>query len=79
MANSIALAQKFLPFLDEVYKRESLTSRLDFANGEIEFIGANVAKIAKMTIPGLGDYSRAKKDRFKAIASLIDCASGAGR
>ena len=26
-----------------------------------------------------GDYSRAKKDRFKAIASLIDCASGAGR
>jgi len=58
MPNSIALAQKFLPILDEVYKRESLTSRLDFANGEIEFIGANVAKVAKMTIPGLGDYSR---------------------
>lgn len=58
MANSIALAQKFLPILDEVYKRESLTSRLDFANGEINWIGANVAKVAKMTIPGLGDYSR---------------------
>lgn len=58
MPNSIALAQKFLPVLDEVYKRESLTSRLDYANGEIEFIGANVAKVAKMTIPGLGDYSR---------------------
>lgn len=59
MANTIALASKFLPILDEVYKRESLTSLLDAANGEIEFLGANAVKLAKMTLPGLGDYSRA--------------------
>ena len=58
MSNTIALATKFLPILDEKYKRESLTSRLDAANGEIEWIGADTVKLAKMTIPGLGNYSR---------------------
>lgn len=58
MPNSIALAQKFLPILDEVYKRESLTSRLDAANSEIQWIGADTVKLFKAQIPGLGDYNR---------------------
>lgn len=59
MPNSIVLAQKFLPILDEVYKRESLTSMLDAANGEIQWVGADTVKLFKASIPGLGDYSRA--------------------
>lgn len=58
MANSIALAQKFLPILDEVYKREALTSRLDATNSEIQWIGADTVKLFKAQIPGLGDYNR---------------------
>lgn len=58
MANSIALAQKFLPILDEVYKREALTSRLDAANSEIQWIGADTVKLFKTSVPGLGNYNR---------------------
>ena len=58
MANSIALAQKFQAVLDAVYKAESKTNILDAANSEIDFIGANVAKIFKLSMDGLGDYSR---------------------
>lgn len=58
MPNSIALAQKFLPILDEVYKRESLTSRLDAANSEIQWIGADTVKLFKTSVPGLGNYNR---------------------
>ena len=58
MPNSIALAQKFLPILDEVYKREALTSRLDAANSEIQWIGADTVKLFKAQIPGLGNYNR---------------------
>lgn len=56
MANSIALAQKFLPVIDGLYKKESLTARLDTPN--VEFIGANTIKVFKATIPGFGDYNR---------------------
>lgn len=56
MANSIVLAQKFLPIIDEVYKRESLTARLDAR--DVQFIGANAVKLFKASPAGLGDYSR---------------------
>ena len=58
MANSIVLAERFLPILDEKYKKESLTARLDAANSEIEWTGVNSVKLFRPTIPGLGDYSR---------------------
>lgn len=58
VANSIALATKFLPVLDEIYKRSSLTSVLDTANERVNFIGAQTAKIFKVDVDGLGDYSR---------------------
>lgn len=58
MGNSIALAQKYLPILDEVYKRESLTSVLDAANSRVQFIGADTVKLFKTSMDGLGNYSR---------------------
>jgi len=58
MAQSIALAQKFQPILDEIYKRESLTARLDALTKPVNFAGANVVKVFKTDPIGLGTYSR---------------------
>jgi hypothetical protein len=59
MANSIALAKKFVPILDEVYKLASLTSDLDGAP-ELAQQGANANEliIPKMEMQGLAAYSR---------------------
>ena len=56
--NSIALATKFLPLLDEVYKAESKSAILDTSNERLQFIGAQTVKVAKIDVDGLGDYSR---------------------
>ena len=56
--NSVALAQKYLPLMDEVYKRESLSAILDTANERVNWIGADTAKVMKLDLDGLGDYSR---------------------
>lgn len=60
MANSIALTTKFLPLIDEVYKTEAKTSILE---APAEFVqetqDANVVKIAKLAMVGLGNYSKA--------------------
>ena len=57
--NSIALAEKYVPLLDEVYKLASLTSDLDGAP-ELVRQGANANEliIPKMSMDGLADYSR---------------------
>ena len=55
---SIALAEKYSAILDEVYKRESLTSVLDTPSDLVMFDGADTAKIFKTQMDGLGDYSR---------------------
>lgn len=59
MANTINLVTKFVPIMDEVYKRESVTSILDTANSNIQWIGANAVKVFKFAANGLGTYSRA--------------------
>lgn len=59
MANSIALATKFQPILDEIYKKSSLTARLDGLTKPVSFAGANVVKVFKTSVVGMGDYSRA--------------------
>ena len=59
MANSISLAQKFQPILDELYVKESLTARLDAPTKPVDFGGANVVKVYKTSVVGLGNYSRA--------------------
>lgn len=59
MANSIALAEQFIPILDEVYKNASLTSVLD-GPADLARQGANANEliIPKMSMQGLADYSR---------------------
>lgn len=59
MANSISLVTKFQPILDEIYKKESLTARLDAVTDTIGFEGGNVVKVFKTSVVGLGNYSRA--------------------
>ena len=58
MPNSIALAEKFLPILDGVYKREAITSILDADNAAIRWDGANKVSIFKTAMDGFADYSR---------------------
>lgn len=57
MANSIAYAEKFVPVLDGIYKKASLTSALD-APTQVDFTGTNTVKVMKVSTTGLGDYSR---------------------
>ena len=56
MANSIALAQNYLPLLDEIYKASAKTAILDAT--QIQFVNANTVKIYKTAMDGLGDYNR---------------------
>lgn len=57
MANNIALHQAYLKQLDEVYKRESLTSVLDTEVIDSTIEGKKF-KVDKMTLSDLADYSR---------------------
>lgn len=59
MANSIALFKQYVPFLDEVYKLNSLSADLDGA-AELVRQGANANElvIPKMSMDGLANYSR---------------------
>ena len=58
MPQSITLAEKFQPILDEIYKRESLTARLDALTKPVNFGGANVVNVFTTNPIGLGKYSR---------------------
>lgn len=57
MANTIQLAEKFVPVLDGVYKKASLTAVLDTPTTP-DFSGVNTVKVMKVTTTGLGDYSK---------------------
>ena len=57
MANSITLAEKFLPVIDDIYKKQSITQILD-NDTQVNFVGANKVQILKTSTTGLGDYSR---------------------
>ncbi len=59
MANTINLVTKFLEIIDAVYKKESLTARLDALTRPVEYAGANAVKVMKLSAVGLGTYSRA--------------------
>lgn len=56
MANTIELAQKYLPMLDEVYRLSSLTALLDAT--AVQFAGANKVNVFKTSMQGLADYNR---------------------
>ncbi len=57
-ANSIALAQKYIPVLDGIYKNASRFSVLDTANSDVKFINADTVLLPKIDMDGLADYSR---------------------
>lgn len=59
MANSIALADKFIAALDEVYEVESKTARLESDNVLVQRTADGKSwKIGKLTLQGAGNYSR---------------------
>lgn len=59
MANAITLAKKYVPLLDEVYKKAALTSVLD-SDPTLAREGANANEIVipKIDMDGLADYDR---------------------
>jgi len=59
MANTITLSKSYIPLLDEVYKKASLTSVLDSdASTARQGANANEILIPKLSMDGLADYSR---------------------
>lgn len=58
VSNSIALAQNYLPLLDEVYKRGALSAILDTDNSRVEWAGADTVRIMSLQTVGMGSYSR---------------------
>lgn len=59
MPNTIMLAKNYVPLLDEVYKRESVTSDLT-GDPAMARAGANAKEIVypQISVTGLGDYDR---------------------
>lgn len=59
MGNTIALAKKYVPLLDEVYKNTAKTAVLE-SDAELARAGANTNEIVipKLSMDGLADYSR---------------------
>ena len=58
VTNNIDLASQFLPILDEIYKRASLTARLDTSSEMVRFIGAKTVNLFSTNMVGLSNYSR---------------------
>ena len=56
--NSISLAAKYLPLVDQVYKQDSKSAILDTANEMVRFVGANTVQIFNISALGMGNYSR---------------------
>lgn len=56
--NSIALAQRYLPMLDEIYTTESKTAILDTLAERVEFTGANTVNLYTLSTVGMGNYDR---------------------
>ena len=58
VSNSIALAAKYAPFLDEIYRQDSKSAILDTANQFVNFTGANTVNIFNLTTVGMANYDR---------------------
>lgn len=59
MSNSITLAEKFLPILDDIYTAASKTAMLDSMVRALDHSAANKVQIFKTSLVGLGDYVKA--------------------
>jgi hypothetical protein len=58
VTNSIALAQRYLPMLDEIYTTESRTAILDTVSERVQFTGANTVNLYTLATKGMGNYDR---------------------
>lgn len=56
VSNNFTLAQKYVPLLDAVYKRESLTSMFDAA--QVDWTGVDTVKVYTLETLGFGNYDR---------------------
>lgn len=60
MANTIGLAKKYVPLLDEIYQKGAITSIFEADASLVrEGLTADTIYIAKTALQGLGDYDRA--------------------
>lgn len=57
-SNVIALAESFVPFVDEAYKTDSKSAILDTANQFVRFIGADTVNIYNLNPVGMANYDR---------------------
>lgn len=58
VGNTIALVDKYLPILDEIYKLGSRTAILDTANERVRWKGAKKAYLFHTNLVGLSNYDR---------------------
>lgn len=58
VGNDIALAQKYLAMLDEVYMRESLTSMFEMPEDQVRWQGAKTVNLYELTPVALANYGR---------------------
>ena len=58
VTNTIGLASRYLPILDEIYKYGSMSSLLDTASERVRWIGAKTANIFTIDPVGMANYSR---------------------
>lgn len=58
VTNSIALAERFVPLLDEKYAVSSRTAILDTASEYVRFTGANTVNLFELDLVGMGNYDR---------------------
>ena len=59
MANNLTLIKKYIALLDEVYKSATLTADLESDSSTVrQGSNARTILIPKMSMDGLGDYSR---------------------
>lgn len=57
-ANNIALAELYLPLLDEAYKADSKSAVLDTLSDYVSFTGGNTVNIFNINPVGMGNYDR---------------------
>lgn len=70
---AIELATKYLPYVDEIFSKESKKSLL--TNNDFNFAGAGTVKIYKISTSGMNDYGRSGAasgnwSRYGAVDSL---------
>lgn len=67
--NKIELAKEYLPVIDAIYQKESLTAALLPANADIKFNGVGEVSVFEVDMDGFGDYSRADGYPVGAVSS----------